>query len=607
MKDTTTEQILGIPPLVIAPISCICNIYVSVVAYQVRQQIKRTYGRYGSDIERLQASNDYVFMSLIFYLPIIDTLSCLFFVTNIIEHLYQNSSNISHINPIECTIIGIGSHFFWVLGILWHIILASYLFYLIMPLCPSKSSIAAMGRNIDDIHGTAIVRGSKQQNVKTKKPSSKNVLSKNLIADKYASAHTTIAMTDYNVYYLKNPKVYSWTIFCAFVVAILLTVVPLTIGSGNSYISLFNYYNSDRIGFSQECWMDGFWQLLFLIPVIISLLLHYIILILAFIKFSQTRWFTRAYWYLIKRLIPWVALHSVIRILPAAARAWRILYNKYTVPLWLVIAHHIAIVSMGIANLGIWYLNRKIKRTSNVIDSQQIASQNHNHYNQTIFGISKNNSNKNKNRYNNIDNNNNIIGQNECKNNQYNSINAGFFGIQNHTLKNNNKKGFRFSASGNAMNVSINNSDFLEVESENIDNQNQRPSRLSNTLKHMANYINQSLGKTDASENVHVENIDAEIERNNNNNINNINKNRNASLTISTNINVSDTIDRGTNATTITHFSNETHTTKNGSNSDATRNTSEATDRTNSSANDISMDLNKNLKFGWIGYETDKK
>ena len=126
------------------------------------------------------------------------------------------------------------------------------------------------------------------------------------------------------------------------------------------YSDFENYFDKNGNGYGMECWLNGDWRLSYYIPTIISLLFHYTALIIAINKFYQTRKYTRAYIYLIKRLIPWIIIYSVIKILPTIVRIWGLVSNPKNIPLWMVVLHHCSITGVGVANALVWYFSMRV-------------------------------------------------------------------------------------------------------------------------------------------------------------------------------------------------------------------------------------------------------
>ena len=84
------------------------------------------------------------------------------------------------------------------------------------------------------------------------------------------------------------------------------------------------------------------------------MIFHYIVLLIAFIKWRQTESFTIAYKILFKRLLAFAIVYSIVSLPCIIVRFWELFTEP---PLPFIIAHHIALTSRGFGNGIAWYIN----------------------------------------------------------------------------------------------------------------------------------------------------------------------------------------------------------------------------------------------------------
>ena len=305
MNGTTITLLLSVPWLVLEFFSILCNVYVFVSSklFQ-RNLIDRAYAtRNESIIKSVKSSHDYIITNIISWLVCIDTLNGITTSLGIIPLAFD----LPPLTTTLCTLSGMCGQFFGTLSPLWHILLASYLFYLL-----------TIVSNIQN--------GSNYSNSKHE--------------------------------YLQNPKIYFWTKFAFILFCFLCTIIPFFVHP-HCYKEVRNYYDAkNEEYYGAECWVTGYWEWIQYVIIILSLLFHYLVLILAFEKYNQTKAYTNAFIFLVDRLVVWVVVFSIIRIFPTLDRIWSVIDDK-TVPLWVVVSHHCCLGAIGIANGIVWYLNRK--------------------------------------------------------------------------------------------------------------------------------------------------------------------------------------------------------------------------------------------------------
>mmetsp|Transcript_70996 Transcript_70996/g.87100 ORF Transcript_70996/g.87100 Transcript_70996/m.87100 type:complete len:362 (-) Transcript_70996:33-1118(-) len=158
------------------------------------------------------------------------------------------------------------------------------------------------------------------------------------------------------------------------------TIVPI-IGRAFGEFNNSQHYNE------WECWIykKGY-QLIVLIPIIVSVLFNYIVLIIAYIRYVKTKSYTFAYKLLIKRLIVWIVVFSILRSIPTFVRLMGIFHLTDDIPFILIAAHHYCFALWGFGNGLVWWINR------NCVDTSRLTPQ----YSQTLVYSNSNNNNNGK-------------------------------------------------------------------------------------------------------------------------------------------------------------------------------------------------------------------
>lgn len=346
MKNSSIDNVLAIPTLVVSLFSCYCNLYVFISASLLLHNIESRSGKNGNNRNKVTDSNDFVIIKLIKSLALIDFLELIIYGSNTVPVTFSIPF---FTNPI-CLIIGILNQFVGILGALWHIFIAVYLLYILTNgkffniLCCccyccyklfSQRSRYIGDSSHDKIHNSSDTK---------------------IHVPRHNFSEIEKIPSESNIF--QNKRSYYRIITFILVFTTITTVIPLFV-NGNHYEIYYNYYDKNGIGYGKECWIKDNFSLILFGIVIFSLIFHFTVLIFALIKYYQTRLFTQAYWYLINRLIPWVVVYSIIRIIPTVCKVWEVMQPK-TVPLWLVIGHNCGVASLGIANALVWYFNRRV-------------------------------------------------------------------------------------------------------------------------------------------------------------------------------------------------------------------------------------------------------
>ena len=131
-----------------------------------------------------------------------------------------------------------------------------------------------------------------------------------------------------------------------------------------------NYNNDSNINVNeQECWIsDPIYAMILYIPITLVIIFHYIVLLVAFIKWRQTESSTDAYKVLFKRLFAFAVIYSIANIPCTIARVWGLFDEP---PLELIVLHHMGMAGRGFGNGIAWYINVKSNSANINMDGQR--------------------------------------------------------------------------------------------------------------------------------------------------------------------------------------------------------------------------------------------
>eukprot|EP01084_Bolivina_argentea_P069940 127205_1 len=151
---------------------------------------------------------------------------------------------------------------------------------------------------------------------------------------------------------LRKQRYYQYCIIL--IIPIICCILPILIDGINVYGMYINNNLNDK-----ECWLVvKKWQLGFVSAIFISLLFHYIVLGILCFKSHQNNGNSVQYLSIIQRLMRFVIVYTLIRVLPAINRLWGAFANS-SPPLWLILSHHICVASVGITNGIVWCMNER--------------------------------------------------------------------------------------------------------------------------------------------------------------------------------------------------------------------------------------------------------
>ena len=233
-------------------------------------------------------------------------------------------------NNFACTLSGFTQQFLAVFTALWRLLIPGYLFYLLK------------------------TDGKHQRK-------------------SYDTTEKTIARTE---------NMFSSIVLTVILLSFIASTLPLIWNNKNYYGVLYNYTHGGY-EYMSECWVESYFEYIYYILVVLSVLIDTTVLFIAIWKYNQTKWYTSAYVALIKRLSAWVGIFLVIRMIPFVDRLLVWIFNtntkddySYSAPLWFIYLHHYVAVSLGSANALVWYFTRRIKPQSNepLLDQDDIDS-----------------------------------------------------------------------------------------------------------------------------------------------------------------------------------------------------------------------------------------
>ena len=136
--------------------------------------------------------------------------------------------------------------------------------------------------------------------------------------------------------------------FFVIFVSVIATIIPFCMDSQNGYSE--NDLDGDK-----DCWLKGHSQYIFIVAITASLLLHYFVLLAAFMHFRRSKY--RKSQIIIIKLCKFVIVYTVIRFFPLIERIHQIFDEN--VPFWLILLQHVSISALGLSNALVWFWNQK--------------------------------------------------------------------------------------------------------------------------------------------------------------------------------------------------------------------------------------------------------
>ena len=288
----------------LAMVSALVDIWVIISISQFKKKAKRK----GPKNAPTQLTHDYIISDLLRWFAVI---TLLFSVIIIIDNGIQWKSR-----DIVCVVVAAFGQFTMSFVILWHLLIALYLVYLLYITAKAKY-----------------------------KKSTKFYFN---YAQYHAFKHMILCVT--------------------FALSVFGAVIPLIFYKGQSY-DLSWLYQSKKTGktYDGSCWLSSSYEYFWIAISFISILLEFIVLIGIIYKYFKTRWFTDAYWQLFKRLSVWLFVLIITRIFTFIyiVAVWadpnyhfhtpghNVRY--YNIALWIVFCRHFSYGCYGMANGIAWY------------------------------------------------------------------------------------------------------------------------------------------------------------------------------------------------------------------------------------------------------------
>ena len=227
------EDVIVYPTVILGSLSLLTDLCVIV---SIRKHQKSMVARYGPNI---QLSHDYMIAKLILWLSVINTL----YTTLVIIGYGVDWKEVN----FPCILVGFIGQFAFVLTSLWHILIASYLFRLLVLDIRKKDS--TVETSFSASHKTSIIRK----------------------------------------YYYPS-MIFNYIALTMIMLALIAAIAPLFINDKVNYTILYNY-TSNGVNYDPECWLEGDLQLIAYGLLMASVLFDVIVFSLAVCKYYQTRSF----------------------------------------------------------------------------------------------------------------------------------------------------------------------------------------------------------------------------------------------------------------------------------------------------------------------------
>ena len=360
MMEPWIHDVLLYPTIVLSCISIICNI---IVFFSALKQNSLLIKKVGFVFAR--TTNDYIFYNLILWLSVFGLFQSVnvFFVYCMDWH---------HVN-VGCIITACWAEFMIETDLLWHFVIVIYFIYLLIfytnvNITPSNSK-TNNNNNHNNNHNNHNNKHSNNHNRISSKSSTSTYQSK---------GHCSFLSNHFN-------QIVSLIIFLSLVGA----VIPLQWHGSNHYGIRYNYIKNGY-NYGAECWFktNSLFEIIPIATFTIDIILHLFALILCIYKYCQTKWYTTAYVYLIKRLLSWVVVFLIVSIVPIMNRLLPLIFDDSNdnAPLWLVLALYYSEASVGIATGIVWYLSIVVIVPKAKNSKQKLTSMDMDHDHEYIYG-----------------------------------------------------------------------------------------------------------------------------------------------------------------------------------------------------------------------------
>ena len=299
MTDSEIENALVLSSVGFASCSFCCSMYVLISCTRLKRR-RQKYQHRSID------ENDTAFLSLIFYLSLID---CVWDITRGFNIGYEWSLQLAP----ACIVVGAIYQFVHLLMMFWQILIALYIFHLLTFWFNKFIHFKFRSIIIFVIIGTLSTIGT-------------------IIPFNYMNENQYGVFANYATYAHIDKKSYP-------------TGLYLT-----------------------ECWLKGsWWQMVVYFVSLVAILLHLINVIITVIKYYKSPVYADRYWRLIGRLLSWPVLYSAILVFPIVDRIMGLNPN-YQPNFIVVMIHSCCSSSIGIVNLIVWICFTKSSHDKGGVD-----------------------------------------------------------------------------------------------------------------------------------------------------------------------------------------------------------------------------------------------
>eukprot|EP01084_Bolivina_argentea_P132755 234272_1 len=147
-------------------------------------------------------------------------------------------------------------------------------------------------------------------------------------------------------------------------------IIPLIATIVPAIYKVYGKYNDSSFDF--ECWLkQDSWQLIWVGAILISLIVHYVVLFIAFIKWKNNSLLALLGYYklIVIKLSRFVFVFTLVRVFPAIERIYVYKYGQAAV--WLICAHHWSIALLGVSNGIVWIINQKTGQNMGLLDDNK--------------------------------------------------------------------------------------------------------------------------------------------------------------------------------------------------------------------------------------------
>ena len=329
-------------------VSVICDIYVAATAFISKTRIAQDL-----EVDEIRTHN-YVISDLIFWLSIIDLF------VNIVDGINIGVPwDDDHVPMMYCQIVAFLTLLSSIFLQLWHMLIATYLFYLLI-------SDNYTHKNCCLVLFPCVCCNKCINNNSTNNNNYSYNYNNNNINNNNNNSNSN-SNCDASCLYLRNDN--TWNIIS------LLIVILSFIGAVMPCIWHKNRYGMINDGFRKSiCFSTNssysvyvYYSITFCV-----VLFHLLVIIMSIIKYYQTKSYTVAYLHLIKRLLPWIIVYALVRMFPTYLRVHEAITGDNQQS-WIALASYYCFLSGGIANGIIWYFTKMRININNISNAEETS------------------------------------------------------------------------------------------------------------------------------------------------------------------------------------------------------------------------------------------